>query len=898
MIPKDRFAPIIEVVSELSKQLEPLNRKHITEFSFIVAHSHLEAAEKFAEGETFPNEDYETKKEFIDDFLKDPQKGVYNPKFSRVIIDLQTIEEIHKGDVKAQNACVAATTLHELLHHISGMELDHRFGQHRYNITWFVEGTNELITRRLFRTAYPKEVSNLTCESYLDIVSLAEKISAIIGEDVLFRAYLNGQFHAIVTALGKEGVTTEEIKTLLQLGHQMLTTSDTTGRTGAEIYKKLSNHLDRLERRIRKQKARKEIEENEEKSCIDRYDQAYGPLGAAAKPGLDSWRQMPAGKRQRLLQPVIPQPFASQASSLDELKEQMKAIPGYSGFLADMAIGLASAHLRLETGRAPSAADVGRALEESASSFSSIYTGQPTMRQLAYEVARDVFHVHSHSIPVSEFMGVDRAAIKVPKELPEEPEKLAELLGIKGNMELLIGGASLMQGICNNEPSVTNVVEAILCAKKLLRQAVDAGTLATAFALNDVGTELFAGAGTMQAGKKIPGDSARKYLDIHYPGYHAEADEKAISRISELLGLAYPASFFHFHPKTGFTRFTIDLSEEGQRIILPDPPGNGGRGSMGKFNPYGVDFAELFKKHGLEPVNPLAEGQKVAAARMKRTGFTEFAGYAALFDEYATDGRAGLKFDAESERPTGFLTPEEVLERGYALCLEHAYLVLALNQDRRAFAFKVFRDEEDGLIPHISTGVFFEETSSDIDIMRKAGATHLKPRIPYYLFDHDPEFRDSLLKELGLGARQDTRFALLDFSMANFGAQYGEIRPMSRAEDLLSAYFVNRGVYKMHRKLEKEALADFETALRINEADELARSHLVAYFADIEPNRQKVMELTSDFSRLVNTEDLVSRALAMISLGNTADALKALLAAVQLSENAVKARALIRQMLS
>ena len=98
--------------------------------------------------------------------------------------------------------------------------------------------------------------------------------------------------------------------------------------------------------------------------------------------------------------------------------------------------------------------------------------------------------------------------------------------------------------------------------------------------------------------------------------------------------------------------------------------------------------------------------------------------------------------------------------------------------------------------------------------------------------------------------------------------------------------------------MEKEALADFETALRINEADELARSHLVAYFADIEPNRQKVVELTSDFSRLVNTEDLVSRALAMISLGNTADALKALLAAVQLSENAVKARALIRQMLS
>ncbi len=519
------------------------------------------------------------------------------------------------------------------------------------------------------------------------------------------------------------------------------------------------------------------------------------------------------------------------------------------------------------------------------------------MRQLANEVARDVFYANSHSIPVSEFMGVNRAAIKVPKELPEEPEKLAEVLGVTGNMELLIGAASVMQGICNNEPSVTNAVEAILCAKEL-RQTADAETLATAFALNDVGAELFAGAGTMRAGNKIQGGTARKYLDIHYPGLHAEADEKALSRISELLGLAYPASFFRFHPKTGFTRFTVDLTEEGQRVVLPDPPGNGGRGSMGKFNPYGVDFAELFQKHGLEPVNPLAEGQKVAAARGKRTGFTEFVGYAALFDEYATHGRAGLKFDAESERPTGFLSPEEVLERGYALCLEHAYLVLALNQGRRVFAFKVFRDEEDGLVPHISTGVFFEETPMDMDIMIKAGATHLKPRIPYYLFDHDPEFRDSLLKELGMKARHGTRFALLDFSMANFGAQYGEIRPMSRAEDLLSAYFVNRGVYKMHRKLEKEALADFETALRINEADELARSHLVAYFADIEPNRQKVVELTSDFSRLVNTEDLVSRALAMISLGNTADALKALLAAVQLSENAVKARALIRQMLS
>lgn len=254
MTTKDRFAPMSDFISELSKRLEPQNRKRATEFSFVLAYSHAEAAEKFIDGDEFPNEDYRAKKDFIDYFLQRPPKGAYNEKFSRVVINLQAIKDSHEGDVKAQDACVVATSLHEIMHHISGMELEQRIGQHRFNIAWFVEGANELAARRSFQRIYPKEVPNLTCESCSDVVLLVEKIIAIVGEDVLFRAYLNGQFDAIITALGKEGVQANEIEELFRIGHGIMTRSK---KESLKRYRQLSEYLDTLQR---KRKGREIIE--------------------------------------------------------------------------------------------------------------------------------------------------------------------------------------------------------------------------------------------------------------------------------------------------------------------------------------------------------------------------------------------------------------------------------------------------------------------------------------------------------------------------------------------------------------------------------------------------------------------------------------------------------------
>ena len=75
-----------------------------------------------------------------------------------------------------------------------------------------------------------------------------------------------------------------------------------------------------------------------------------------------------------------------------------------------------------------------------------------------------------------------------------------------------------------------------------------------------------------------------------------------------------------------------------------------------------------------------------------------------MFRRYAIGGELDIKFDEGSERPKGCLTPEEVLERGYCLCLEHAFLVHELGsvfptyETGRPIIFKVFRDDIDHLL--------------------------------------------------------------------------------------------------------------------------------------------------------------------------------------------------------
>ena len=399
--------------------------------------------------------------------------------------------------------------------------------------------------------------------------------------------------------------------------------------------------------------------------------------------------------------------------------------------------------------------------------------------------------------------------------------------------------------------------------------------------------------------QEIPTSTAQLYFSTQYARGMTPADQEALKGLLRSFNMLYPAVILTFDPIRGFVSHQHQKIEE-KDLIGPKPPGGGNGGSMGKFEPYGGNrFAPLLEQHTLPPdINPFRMGPKAAEELQelrKRSYPTDLARYGALFERYATGGQLGFKLDMESERPNGCFDVEETLEHRYCLCLEHAFLYRALGAeipgiDTEPLIFKVFRDENGSLIPHISNGILVENDAETKAVLEKLAAAQKKPRIAYYLFDADREFSQNILRRVGRGNKI---LILVDLSQGNFGAQYQEIRLMTRDEEMLSAYFVDRGSYYMRKGDRQRALENFETALRINPYDELARSHLIAYFSDIRHVPERVLELTQHFNLLVNTEDLVSRALVLISLGRFEDAIVSLMHALQLSEHANKASILL-----
>jgi hypothetical protein len=280
--------------------------------------------------------------------------------------------------------------------------------------------------------------------------------------------------------------------------------------------------------------------------------------------------------------------------------------------------------------------------------------------------------------------------------------------------------------------------------------------------------------------------------------------------------------------------------------------------------------------------------------------------YGTMFERLASGRELGLAFDMDGERADGFLTPEEVLKLKYCLCLEHAYMVKAVAEEagmKDVYLFKIFRDEQGGQIPHISNGVFIENSQYNEEILKRMSMELKKARITYYRFNEDSEFRSTLpMQETGekrksVFAQAGKKLLLLDFSLANFGAQYQDIRLMQTGEELLSAYFVDRGSYYWRKNQREMAFEDFSTALKINPNDELARSHMIAYHSNIMLEPERVIELSDDHKLLVNSEDFVNRALAFIFKGTISPAVISLARAIQLSEYAEKARALMKDIM-
>jgi hypothetical protein len=1161
------------VTAFVENHLEPENKKRTTGFTFTLAKTHREAAEKAAEGYEFPTKRYDTREKFINFNVKRPKKGTYDKNFSRVIINIQAIREAHEGDRNAQRACVVATSIHETLHHVSGMERHHRRGQHRFDILWFIEGTNEIITRRVMATSFPEDAKNLTCESCYDVVPLVEKISAIIGEDVLFRAYLNGQFYPILTALGKAGVTDEEIQTMLQLGHQMM---NSRGAKKEAAYTKLSNHLDTLRRNkdawdfIKNSSKQPDIvdtgeqgssDENQavsafyEKVCwyttkalmeeadydphtpllglkinyginspagerifydvkadiavlqmgnlraghnteeatamaiyqtmvaachhngsfgnyrgmnlewlrvgfasqfarekmkkwypdreamlkehtlveqvsevmtglagqevmkkafltktvkpiadalqgkgvgnealaaflesgcdaavkgefdnllclakqfsrkinrIDKLDNAeieagaqyygrvFGPLGREAAPRMIGLRNSDAS--------LLYESARAQAVRLNLLADSSAPLPenmagqltnrfsGRTTFDATNIENMSSAYLKLldhAEGEAP------LFVENKALEFEAHYGVRPTVRQLMHYLADSiVYQLSEHQSSVLDALAGSSANLQlVEQNVKSIPSEIASKLykGIYSETVFSCSGISDYAGKAGDitamateyiqtefgilKPTVTDVTAILALAKANAAGTGGEEVLVTLRGWVETGWHPPMAAASLLAEARVKAPdkkAAEAYLAKHPIGKEPDGEDMfrwlvGPSKADVLVSLcghinyAYPSCTLVLDDGAG-----LQISDEMNRRFLPLASRDAHQSFIGKFSPYaGNTLHRLVKEHGLPgSIDPLRTGRRIkmavgaikkkAAAELK----TQLQGrmplvslnqlrnvsvFATLIDEYLEGGTAGIKFDTDSHRPNGCLDSEEVLERGYALCLEHTLLFISLTRElgylKRTLGFKVFADSHGRLIPHVCGGLLGGDGDAEHVSLEKSIETMQLTQLPFvfhHLFEMDPEFRRKVLEVSGYEGK-NPHLILIDLSNGIVGAQYQTLVPMTELA-LLSAYLTDAGTYYIKNDKVGEAVGHFQTALRINPADELARSHLVSYYSDIEPCPEKAIELTDEPQRIVNPEDFLGRALALMITGRPEEAIIAALRALQLSENFEKAR--------
>ncbi len=235
-----------------------LKRNQEDRLKYFVARTNEEAAEKSAEGHEFPLKtnkmQFETMEGYIRFRTDYPLKGEYDPKFSRLIINLEAIEKDHEGNDKAKEACIMLTSIHETLHHVAKFESTYRTGSYRFDIYWYIEAVDELVAREILAQKYPKLADSVECQSYSDMLELAKKFQDLVGKEALFRSYLNGRFAK--NELNHAGVNDKEIENVLRLGHDMLRSSPSRR---ARLYKQLGNYLDDL---IRRKQAREYARQN------------------------------------------------------------------------------------------------------------------------------------------------------------------------------------------------------------------------------------------------------------------------------------------------------------------------------------------------------------------------------------------------------------------------------------------------------------------------------------------------------------------------------------------------------------------------------------------------------------------------------------------------------------
>lgn len=767
---------------------------------------------------------------------------------------------------------------------------------------------SDSIMRQYFHSEYDSIGKNELKRSWF-LNKTAEHLANLAGERAMERAFLSSDASLLKEKLFDAKLSEEEVDELFRLG------SEANSKEGES---KLISYLKQLRRR---QRERSFTYDEEFETALNKegWKAVYGGAGQAIPEALSR-----IGKEvkiediadqiaEKMLIEEDDIPRNSMAALHDHLASSYN---GSSRFLAKLFLEAAQAHIVLETGSVSPQA-VAELAEDLSEAFSDTYLAKPTLPQMLSMLGKEILYSHSQAVPLGEFLGArnsrfaaDAAGMAaqcaaLEKTVPEAKEyalKAAAIYGLAGITDVegfskLMHAADMAIHSCNRPSCERNedMVEAILIVKA--KVGPDSEKIAA-----EIDKRVYEQARQAFAPAKKPGyTDVSLYADIHYP--ERTNPVEAIETVSEKLGLIYPGSAITFSGMNGFSIYSNSLGH-----VIPNPPGHADGGSIAKFSAYAgasntqrmkAVFPGLVQKHGLENgTNPFRDGALVAEAKKQlriADHNTDFERFAALFDDYKNGGPKGIKFDMHSERQGGFLSPEDILRLKYALCLEHTCLFLELVSEfpDLAFAFKVFRNENWAHVPHVSAGVFIENNDANNGLLARISEKHHASMVPHYRFELDRDYRKDMLRKIGMNYDPGSRLVLLDFSFSVIGAQYQHIEPITSAEELLSAYFVDKGSDAYKRGSIGLALADFITALKINPADQLARSHLIAYYSDIEYDPAKILDLSKDYSNIVNTEDLVSRSAVFITQGKIGEAVDALLHAIQMSEHAAKARFLM-----
>lgn len=788
---------------------------------------------------------------------------------------------------------------------------------------WLENATAEHLARRIMREYYYEEFMSLdwkTLETGQLHSAIARQLADIVGERALERAFVAGDQRIILEQLSVAGFPKEDVEKLLELGWLV-------GKGKKEDIDNLASclrHMRRKRRRLLRGYALEELEHGLEN---DGWESAFGKAGAAAAERLQ--KEDAVGRNLRNLEAVLrrtnllPEQGFNQPRSMDELRNALiNRYSGGSAFLADQFISAAKTHLTLQDGMAGHS-DISSLADELTALFSDMYFAKPTMEQLLAILGEEIYYAHSHPVPLAELFDYrevrtetasarfNDAYFAITGSPEEKANAIASLYNIAdlktpNDINAVFEAAEFVSSLCNRPmcEMKEDISAAILLSKAKLGDMN--GSYTSTQLIDSMGAAIKQrGQVQFEQSARISETDARQYLKFHFARRDVPL-EPLLNELKTTLGMIYPSSLIIFDVRRGFARYNAGASSS-----LPNHPGLGGSGSMGKFNPYASAFnlnsikprfGTVLAMHGLdEKMNPFQSGPLIRAAQdeLRKKGYqSDFTRFMDVFQEYRKDGPKGIRFDMDSERPNGFLTPEEVLEMKYALCMEHACLFLELVSAFPGIAvpFKVFKDEDGNPIPHFTAGVFISDDYDTQKLLDEVAAAYYRPSLPYYRFGQDKVYRKKMLERVGIEGDFRGHLVLFDLSIMNLGAQYQHIEPITTPEEMLSAYLVDRGSYHYKKGRTEDAIAAYESALAINPRDQLARSHLIAYNSDINYNPERILDLTKDLELMVNTEDFVSRSTVLIALGEAEKAIEPLLWAIQISEDSAKARFLLSKL--